>query len=63
MINQILNNIKMHLAERQSQISDRFECTASDYSLGKLDALYELENFITGEFMHFSIDESDIYQT
>lgn len=63
MTNQILNNIKMYLAERVSHLTDRYECTASDYSLGKLDALEELENFITGEFMHFSIDENDIYQT
>lgn len=59
MINQILYNIKSYITERQNQLTDRYECTNADYSLGKLDALDELSNYITGELMYLS-DEEDL---
>lgn len=60
MTNQILYNIKSYITERQNQLTDRYECTGSDYSNGKLDALDELSNYITGELMYLS-DVEDLY--
>lgn len=62
MTQQLLSNIKTYITERHEQMVDRYECTHSDYSLGKLDILDELENFITGELMHFEMLECDIYE-
>lgn len=51
MPNQILNNIKKYTLERKDQLQDRYECTESDYSLGRLDLIDELINFIEVEEM------------
>lgn len=48
---QILYNIKSYITERKDQLQDRYECTASDYSLGRLDLIDELVNFIEVEEM------------
>jgi hypothetical protein len=48
---QILENLKMYITERQEQVQDRWECTLSDYHLGKLDVLEEISNYILGEEM------------
>ncbi len=51
MPNQILDNIKMYITERKDQLQDRYECTESDYSLGRLDLIDELMIFIEVEEM------------
>ena len=48
---QILYNIKQYAKERQNQLQDRYECTSTDYSLGKLDLIDGLVNFIEVEEM------------
>lgn len=60
MTDQILNNLKFYLAERRKNILDRYECTESDYSSGKLDGLEEIINYITGEEMSYIVDNSNI---
>lgn len=62
MANQILSNLKMYIEERKKHVMDRCECTESEYSLGKLDFIDEISNFITGEAMHFSTDGKDLYE-
>ena len=57
MSNQILDSLKMYITERQDQLQDRYECTTSDYSLGKLDVLEEISNYITGEEMMIMPDD------
>ena len=57
MSNQILDSLKMYITERQEQLQDRYECTTSDYSLGKLDVLEEISNYITGEEMMIMPDD------
>lgn len=54
---QVLENLKMYITERQDQLQDRYECTTSDYSLGKLDVLEEISNYITGEEMMIMPDD------
>lgn len=54
---QILENLKMYITERQEQVQDRWECTTSDYSLGKLDILEEISNYILGEEMMIMPDD------
>lgn len=56
MTNQILNNLKSYITERQKQTESRYESTESEYSLGKSDALEEIINYIIGEEMHIMID-------
>lgn len=62
MTNQILSNLKAYLTERKEQLEHRCECTESNYSLGKLDALEEISNYITGEAMHLLVDEKQLYE-
>ena len=57
MSNQILDSLKMYITERQEQLQDRYECTTSDYSLGKLDVIEEISNYITGEEMMIMPDD------
>ena len=54
---QILENLKMYITERQDQVQDRWECTTSDYSLGKLDVLEEISNYILGEEMAITLED------
>ena len=61
MTNQILNNLKIYIKEREKEVSDRYECTNADYYEGKLDGLDELINFITGEEMYLAIDSPEKY--
>ena len=49
--------LKMYITERQEQLQDRYECTTSDYSLGKLDVIEEISNYITGEEMMIMPDD------
>lgn len=63
--NQILYNIKYYITERKDQLQDRYECTESDYSLGRLDLISELINFIEIEEMmsNYNWDfDYDIYE-
>lgn len=39
MTNQILDNLKLYITERQEQLEHRLDNTESIYSLGKSDAL------------------------
>ncbi len=57
----ILMNLKSYITERQQQLLDRYECTHSDYSHGKLDGLDEISNYLDGELMYFSCENVDIY--
>ena len=54
---QILDSLKMYITERQDQLQDRYECTTSDYSLGKLDVLEEISNYIIGEEMAITLED------
>ena len=54
---QILDSLKMYITERQDQLQDRYECTSSDYSLGKLDVLEEISNYILGEEMAITLED------
>ena len=56
---QILDSLKMYITERQDQLQDRYECTSSDYSLGKLDVLEEISNYILGEEMAITLELED----
>lgn len=57
MTSQILYNIKSYMAERNSQLTDIYECTNSDYPSDKFDFMSELSNF------NLLIDENDLYTT
>mgnify|MGYP001008422196 CR=1 FL=1 len=54
---QILDSLKMYITERQEQVQDRWECTTSDYHMGKLDVLEEISNYILGEEMMIIPDD------
>ena len=54
---QILDSLKMYITERQDQLQDRYECTTSDYSLGKLDVLEEISNYILGEEIAITLED------
>lgn len=49
MINSTLEKLKLYIAERHEELTERFNTTQSDYSNGRLDAMDEIFNYLVGE--------------
>ncbi|MGJ0846565.1 hypothetical protein ACR77J_07745 [Tissierella praeacuta] len=53
MVDLILYNIKSYMEECKNQITDKYECTDTDYNLNELD----ISNYITEEILQLGDDD------